>query len=321
METSVTAVAPDTPATRVVEILLEASFRVLPVIDESHHLQGMIGTRDLINAGLLPVRRGIVRAMRTLGEQEPETAEVSSGSPPQQAQDIMNRQIRSIAPTQTVREAAQIMLETGLRSLPVLETGGQLVGILTRTNLLQIVVTSPLMSPQASSPTQPLPSGDLREQATPRQQPVGAFVHRDAATVTEETPLAEVIDALISSPYKRVLVVDRERHVQGIISDVDILLNMQAQTRMNWLSVLTGWARGKQDRMPTGTLQAAAGKARAARDVMNRAVVSVSTTTTVEEAIEQMLRTGRKMLPVLDAQGCMQGIVGRSDLLHLLIEG
>lgn len=58
-----------------------------------------------------------------------------------------------------------------------------------------------------------------------------------------------------------------------------------------------------------------------ARDVMNRQVVSVAGDATVEEAIEQMLRTGRKMLPVLDLQGHLQGLVGRTDLLHLLVEG
>jgi PII-like signaling protein len=69
METAITAVAPETPVASVVAILLEASFRVLPVVDAQHHLLGIIGTRDLIDAGVLPVRRGIVRAARTLGDQ------------------------------------------------------------------------------------------------------------------------------------------------------------------------------------------------------------------------------------------------------------
>jgi len=322
METAITAVAPDTPVTHVVDILLEASFRALPVVDAHHHLLGMIGTRDLIDAGLLPVRRGIVRAARTLGDQTTETVETSleqTRQYPQRAEDIMNRQIRSIAPTQTVREAAQIMLETGLRSLPVLEADDRLVGMLTRMNLLQVVVTSPLMSPQASSLSQPLRQTGSLEQADIRHQPIEAFLHPDVSTVEEETPIAEVIDALVSSPYKRVLVVDRDRAVRGIISDVDILLNMQAQARPGWLTVLAGWARGRSDRVPTSTLQTPSGKARVARDVMNREVVSIAGNATVEEAIEQMLLTKRKMMPVLDLQGRLQGMVGRSDLLHLLV--
>lgn len=324
METTITAVAPDTPAVRVIEILLEASFRVLPVVDERHRLLGIIGTRDLINAGLLPVRRGVMRAARTLGDQAAETVETSleeAKDQPLLAEDLMNKHIRSIAPGQSMREAAQIMLETGLRSLPVLEADGRLVGMLTRMNLLQVVVTSPLMSPQASTPSQPLRKTGVLEQAPARTLPVKAYLHSDVTTVGEETPIADVIDALISSPYKRVFVLDEERCVQGVISDVDILLNMQAHARPGWLTALAGFARGKTERLPTSTLHTPTGKARIARDVMNRQVVSVSGDATVEEAIEQMLHTGRKMLPVLDPQGHLQGLVGRTDLLQLLVEG
>lgn len=324
MEAAVTAVAPETPAARVVDILLEASFRILPVVDAQHHLLGIIGTRDLIEAGILPVRRGVVRAARQLGDQTAEAVESSlqrSRQATQQASDIMNRQIRSIAPTQTVREAAQIMLETGLRSLPVVETDGRLIGMLSRMNLLQVVVTSPLMSPQASTLSQPLRHTGSLGDVDVRHQPVGAFLHSDAATIEENAPIAEVIDALVSTPYKRVLVVDRDQRVRGIISDVDILLNMQAHARPGWLAALAGWTRGKPDRVPTSTLQTPSGKARVARDVMNSEVVSVTMNATVEEAIEQMLLTGRKMLPVLDQEGRLQGLVGRSDLLHLLVEG
>lgn len=320
METAITVVTPETPVARVADILLEASFRVLPVVDAQRHLLGIIGTRDLIDAGILPVRRGVVRAVRNLGDQAAQAVASSleqARQQPQQAADIMNRQIRGIAPAQTVQEAAQIMLETGLRSLPVLETDGRLLGMLTRMDLLQIVVTSPLMSPQASSPTQPL---SRRVDTPARQQSIAALLHPDVATVAEETPLAEVIDTLVTSPYRRVLVVDDDRQVRGIISDIDVLLNMQASARSGWFAVLTGRARGKPARVPTSTLRTPTGQARVAHDVMNHVVVSVTIDATVEATIEQMLRAGREMLPVLDAQGRLQGIVGRSDLLHLLLE-
>lgn len=323
METAVTAVAPETPAARVVEILLEASFRVLPVVDTRHHLLGIIGTRDLIAAGLLPVRRGVVRAARQLGDQTAEVVETSlksAGQETRQASDIMNRQIRGIAPTRTVREAAQIMLEAGLRSLPVVETDNRLIGMLTRMNLLQVVVTSPLMCPQASTLSQPLRVTGSLEHADIRQQSVTAFLRTDVSTVEEKTPLAEVIDVLVSSPYKRVPVIDRDRRVRGIISDVDILRNMQGHARAGWLTALASFTRGKPARVPTSALQTSSGKARVARDVMNHEVVSVTTNATVEDAIEQMLLSGRKMLPVLDHEGRLQGMVGRSDLLPLLLE-
>jgi CBS domain-containing protein len=318
METTLTAVTPETPVVSVVNILLEATFRVLPVVDTQHHLLGIIGTHDLINAGVLPVRRGIVLAARNLDDQTAETVANSLEQATQAsrtAQDIMNRQIRSIPPTLTVREAAQIMLDTRLRSLPVVDSHDLLVGMLSRMDLLQIVVTSPLLSPQ----TQPLKR--TSELLPVPQLPITELLHTDVATVAEDTPIAEVIDTLISSPYKRVLVVENNQQVRGIISDIDVLLNMQAPARPGWLTTLTSWARGKPERVPTSTLRTPAGKARIARDVMNRNVISVTTSATVEETIEVMLQTGRKMIPVVDTHGELQGIVGRSDLLAVLVEG
>src|SRR5207247_7265545 len=69
------------------------------------------------------------------------------------AQDIMNRQVRTVAPDRSIREAAQIMLETGLRRLPVTTTDGKLVGMLTRGDLLQAIITSLLITPQDTEST------------------------------------------------------------------------------------------------------------------------------------------------------------------------
>src|SRR5579883_296992 len=69
METSLVTVRPETPIAQVIDTMLTASFRALPVVDAQGRLVGMIGTRDLLAAGLLPVRRGIARAAQALDEQ------------------------------------------------------------------------------------------------------------------------------------------------------------------------------------------------------------------------------------------------------------
>ncbi|MEO6888518.1 MAG: CBS domain-containing protein, partial [Ktedonobacteraceae bacterium] len=234
------------------------------------------------------------------------------------ARDIMNRDVRSIAPTQSIREAARIMLETGLRRLPVVEADGTLVGILGRADLLQVIVTSPLLN-QQSSGVQSLERAQQTSDVPAQQQPVANYVTRDVTTVGEQAPLADVIDALIISPFKRVIVVDEARRVQGIISDVDVLARMQEEERPRLLTLLAGWARGTQGRLPTGALRAPQGKARVAADIMNRDVVTVPETTSVQQTIEHMIVTRRKALPVVDVQGRLVGVVGRSDLLQILL--
>lgn len=323
METTPATVTAEIPVGMVIDLLLAGSFRVLPVVDAQHHLLGIIGTRDLITAGLLPVRRGVLRTAQELGNSTAEALIASveeAKQRPECAEDIMNRQVRSIGPEQTVREAAQIMLETGLYSLPVVDVAGRLVGMLTRADLLQIVVTSPFMSPQSRSPTQPLRQTGSETLRPIQEQPVTDFLQTDVSMVEEETPMDEVVDALLGFPLKRVLVVDQAGLLRGIISDVDVLTRLQAPARQRWLDVLTGWARGKPGRIPTTTLRTPTGHVRMARDVMNSEVVSVKSSATIQEAVETMLRTGRKVLPVLDQGGRVLGVVGRADLLHLLVE-
>jgi CBS domain-containing protein len=323
METAISTVAPDTPVPIVVNLLLAAPFRVLPVVDGELRLQGIISTGDLINAGLLPMRRGLVRTALELDDLTAEAIEAPLEQARQStrtAQDIMNRQVRTVTPDRSIREAAQIMLETGLRRLPVTTTDGKLVGMLTRGDLLQAILTSPLMSPQASSATQPLQRTAPFTDRPPQQQPVSNYLDLDVATVSEQTPIAEVIDALILAPLKRVIVVDSEGHVQGIISDVDVLSRLQGEARPGLLGTLTSWARGKAERLPTGLLQTPPGKGRVAADLMNRDVVTVTETATVQETIERMMTMGRKVLPVVDSQGHLVGVVGRSDLLRIFLE-
>ena len=324
METTISTLTLDTPVSTIIDALLQASFRAMPVVDEQRLLHGIISTGDLINAEVLPMRRGLVRTALELDDLTAETMETPLEQARQSnltAQDIMNRQVHTVGPNQSIREAAAMMLATGLRRLPVVGTNGILLGMLSRADLLQVIVTSPLMSSHASSGTQPLRRINSPDTMSIQQRPITQFLNTEIATVTEQTPLAEVIDALLLSPLKRVIVTNGNQEVQGIISDVDILRRMQEDVRPGILNMLTRWARGKPGHLPTDALRTHVGRGRVAADIMNRSVVTVNETTTVHEAIEKMIVTGIKLLPVINEQSQLIGVVGRSDLLRILVEG
>jgi CBS-domain-containing membrane protein len=324
METAVTTVSLETKVATIVEMLLQAPFRVLPVVDAHNRLRGIISTRDLINAGLLPMRRGLVQTARELDQQTAEAVASSLEAAQHSgwtAQDIMNAQVHSIRPDQSIREAAQMLIDTRVRNLPVVDKDGILRGMVTRADLLQAIRTSPLMSPEASSTTQSLSRTRPLPGLPAQLQPVTTYLNTDIATVEEDTPFAEVIDALMTSPLKRVIVVDTERQVKGIISDVDVLARIQDEGRPHLLTALTDWARGKPVRVPTGALRIASGKARvAAADVMNPQVETIADTATIQDAVGLMMETHHKFLPVVDQKHRLIGTVGRSDMLRVLLE-
>lgn len=323
METAVTAVRLETPVAEVVDLLLAAPFRTLPVVDEQRRLQGIIATADLIAADIFPLRRGLMRAAFALDTHTVEAVETplaAARSSVATAQDVMNRQVRAIGPEISIREAAHLMLETGHRRLPVVASDGTLLGIVTRADLLQVVVTSPLASSPGEgglptrSPSQPLPG------LSPQQRPIADYVDTDVTTIGADAPLSEVIDALLLSPLKRVMVVDEDGRVRGIISDVDVLAQMEAEQRPGLLQLFTRWTRGTPGRMPSGALRPAGGKAQKAAEVMNREVITIDEATSVQGGIERMMATGRKILPVVDAEGRLIGTIRRSDLLRVLLE-
>ncbi len=323
MAQQIRTAGPETPVANILDLLLSAPFRLLPVVDQQQHLLGIISTGDLIAAGLLPVRRSLARTALELDGQTAERVATPLAAAQRSvvtAGEIMNRQVRTISPDLEVREAARIMLESGLRRLLVVNAQNTLLGVLTRTDLLQLIVSTPLMSEEATSPTQPFAGERGRSPLLAQQQPVSVYCNSDVATVAEETPLEEVIAALLQTSLKRVVVVDSERRVKGIISDVDALARVQAEMRPGLFSLLTAWTKA---RTPDGVSYrgiARGAKAQFAADIMNTSVVMIAASVPVQEAVERLLASKRKILPVVDEQGRLLGTIGRSQLLHLLVE-
>ncbi len=322
METAVVTIQLDTAMAAIVEMLLQAPFRVLPVVDEQRHLRGIVSIGDLIKADVLPLRRGLLRAARELDALTAQSVEASLQKGRQNtrtAQDIMNPQVRTIGPEQSLRDAAQLLVETQLRNLPVVDASGVVLGMITRADLLQALRVSPLINVEASSDTQPLTRPTVLPELPAQLQPVSTYTNPAVVTAEEQTPLVDVIDLLITSPVKRVIIVDRERRVRGVISDVDILSHIEEGARPRLLTMLKAWARGKPQRLPTGTLTNA-GKARVAADVMNTDVATILATQPVQDAVERMMTTHHKILPVIDENERLLGMVGRFDLLRLFSE-
>jgi CBS-domain-containing membrane protein len=73
-------------------------------------------------------------------------------------------------------------------------------------------------------------------------------------------------------------------------------------------------------RVSPGLPHATHRKAPLAADVMNPQVVTIADTASVQDAIDIMLTTHRKILPVIDHNLRLIGTVGRSDLLRVLVE-
>jgi acetoin utilization protein AcuB len=106
----------DTEYWKAFEIMQEKDLHHIPVVNENDKVVGILTRRDLKIAGM------------HFGEANVEVSEV------------MHSPVVTVAPGELLVEATQQMIDNRIGGLPVLDTDGQLVGILTETDLLRALI-------------------------------------------------------------------------------------------------------------------------------------------------------------------------------------
>lgn len=114
---------------RKAQILMKGlNARTLPVTDEANRLVGAVGMTEVMN--VIWSSAGPKPPNEIMGGREPLDPEVGG---------VMSRNPVSIAPTDTVSKAVSIMLEKGLSTLFVTDSG-KLVGVLSQADLMEQII-------------------------------------------------------------------------------------------------------------------------------------------------------------------------------------
>jgi CBS-domain-containing membrane protein len=299
MTRDVSTIGPDAPVSDAVKLLYGRLFRALPVVDGEQRVLGVLTNSDLVERAGLPFRIQVLerlgRGLESLG------ADIAE----RRVSEVMSTPAVTIGENATAREAAALMSRRGIKRLPVVDHSGRLVGILSRLDLLSSAAH--LRAAEESE------TPDRAGAATV----VDELMLREVPTVRDLAPLSDVLNDLLASPIHRVVVVDAEGRVAGIISDADVLDCVSPHARPGVLEALRA-------RLPGG--EAAAehlrrANARAAEDVMNRDVVCARSGMSLVKAAELMVSRRRKLLPVVDDSGRLMGVIRRDDVLGALAEG
>ncbi len=291
MTRDVLAVRPQTPVGEVVRLLLDRDLRAVPVVDAEQRLLGIVTNGDLVERAGLGARVELLAQMEG-GAVERELA--NSGARARTVGDVMTRDVWSVSTGTGLAEAAHLMAEHRIKRLPVVDNGKRVLGIVSRVDLLRTAgedYHTPVVAEQVR--TEPV-------------RVVGDLARRDVPTVRSDAALGEVLDAVTSTRLNRAIVVDANRHVLGVISDADLLGQLDPGGQTGLLSALMG--RGKmraESRMKAG-------------DLMQAPALTVPADMSVAEAADRMLSARRKVLPVTDPDGRLVGAVDRADLLRQL---
>ena len=139
-----------------------------------------------------------------------------------------------------------------------------------------------------------------------------AIMTAPVVTVTEDTPVRDIVKLLLSRGISGVPVVNEAGRVTGLVSEGDLLRRAELGTqkkRGSWLAFFTGTATLADEYVRS--------HGEVARDIMTRAVITVAPGTSLAEIADVMEEKRVKRVPVLDGE-TLVGIVSRSNLLRTL---
>lgn len=125
---------------------------------------------------------------------------------------------------------------------------------------------------------------------------------KNPATATPDMSISEASAKMKAEKAHRLPVLDNEKHLVGIISEKDILLA----------------APSPASTLSTYEINYLLSRLKV-KNIMSRNPLTITKTTTIEEAVKLMVENDLSCLPVME-NGYMAGIVSKSDLFKILLE-
>jgi CBS-domain-containing membrane protein len=127
MTATVVTVSPEASVKRATELLDEHSVTALPVVDDQGRLVGVVSEADVLRESLLPDRR-----------RHEIPAHVAGRTVPLLVRDVMSTLPMTIEADADLAEAAELLVDTQVKSLPVVEHD-RVVGVVSRRDMIAVL--------------------------------------------------------------------------------------------------------------------------------------------------------------------------------------
>jgi signal-transduction protein with cAMP-binding, CBS, and nucleotidyltransferase domain len=114
---------------------------------------------------------------------------------------LMEQRLFTLKPDMTIKEALQVTRNHPRSSYPVVDEERHLLGTATREDLYEFI----------------------RRRDTTPQTPIKEMVLATVPTVSRETSVGEVMKCFLRNGSNKALVVDREEHLEGIVTVMDLV--------------------------------------------------------------------------------------------------
>ena len=264
----------------------------MPVVDKARQVLGMISDGDLLARG------GVLTPLSVAERFDRETltahlAEIRQAG--KTAREVLTTPVVTVREDTSLAHAVSVMADHNLKRLPVVDKHGRLAGILSRQDVLHTVAAG---QPAVASANPPPGAA----------QTVGDVMVPEVPTMPLDADLAEIVEKMMTSEFKRVIVVDGQGRAVGIINDGDLVARVRPEARPSLMQALrhAGFGLGRAEHLPNVP----------AAELMSATVLTGPAGTPIAEAVRQMLLQRRQRFVVVDEAGRPIGIVDRQRLLR-----
>ncbi len=282
-------VAADAPLVDVLEQLIARRTDLLPVVD-GETVIGVISNRELA------WRAGFRLAPELLAALEA-TEEVAVVAPlkGRTAGEIVNREVRGVAPTTSIPEGLTRLVEWGYGQAPVVDAEGRLIGMFGQREVLQALARQTETTTMSSTSVQ---VHMVMQAATPR--------------IALGQSLAAALALLLTAPGHLLFVVDDQSHLAGVLRLTSVLRHLQGEERAALITAL--------QRAQPAPAAALPGGRRALDPLVESAPAVVPVNASLPIATRQLLDANAERLPVIDSDGRLSGIIARGGLIRALLQ-
>jgi predicted transcriptional regulator len=160
------------------------------------------------------------------------------------AADIMVRDVVTLSRDETLAAAAGLLLREQITGAPVVEADGTCVGVLSVSDVTgadekvadarRKVAESSLFHSSLALPASVYAEklAEVRDKIAPAaEQRVERFMTTDLVSVGEDTPLETALQRMVDAHIHRVVVLDPDHRLQGIVSTTDVLAALLRASR------------------------------------------------------------------------------------------
>jgi CBS-domain-containing membrane protein/PII-like signaling protein len=298
MNPSVTVATPDMELDEAAHRLVSGGLIALPVVDSGQRVVGVLSQRDLFQQGYLSLRAGLFAIL-----DEADAREVLAPLADKTVGEVMTTPADTVPEDTYLPDAVRRLNKSGHKRLPAVDQVGRLTGLFARLDILKAVTHhTPGWYGRGAEHVDLKRARTVAEAMRPRPE-----------AVRLDSSWSDLLDLFLTTGRCCIPVVDDGDRFLGLVFDRTLVESLTGHGRGLW-DLVTGKVALRGLATRHHSLAEALQETRA-EVLLERQVTTIRPEAPIEEAVRLIAATGRRYLPVVDGEGYLVGLVGRTDLL------